>query len=176
MKPKDMVRILGIDPGSRITGYGVVDVTGQQLVHVCNGCIRTSGDDLSARLFEIHTAILALVAEHKPQEVAIEKVFVSRNPGSALKLGQARGAAIVAAAREGAPLFEYSPNEIKQAITGRGHAEKQQIQHMVKILLALTARPPSDAADALAVAICHGNTREAKARLAKAREQAGVAR
>jgi len=175
MSPTQTVRILGIDPGSRITGYGIVDFSGQQLVHVCNGCIRAKGEDLSARLFEIHTGILELVSEHQPQEVAIEKVFVARNPSSALKLGQARGAAIVAAARHRAPLFEYSPNEIKQAITGRGHAEKQQIQHMVKILLGLTSVPATDAADALAVAICHGNIRESRARLAKARESAGMA-
>ncbi len=157
-----------------MTGYGIVDFSGQQLAHVVSGCIRTKGDDLAGRLVEIYSGLLELVDKHRPQEVAIERVFVARNPGSALKLGQARGAAIVAVTRKRAPLFEYSPNEIKQAITGRGHAEKQQIQHMVKILLGLSTSPATDAADALAVAICHGNIRESKARLAKARQSAGI--
>jgi len=169
------LRILGIDPGSRITGFGLVDFDDRQLHYVDCGCIRTRGDDLASRLGQIHDAVRELVSRHRPREVAIEKVFVARNPGSALKLGQARGAAIVAATDSATPLFEYSPNEIKQAITGRGHAEKQQIQHMVKILLGLTRAPASDAADALAVAICHGNVRETKARLAKARHSAGAA-
>ena len=168
------IRILGIDPGSRTTGYGIVDFVGQQLTHVSSGCIRTKGDNLAGRLKQIHAQVLELVAEYQPQEAAIEKVFVARNPSSALKLGQARGAAIVACASSDAPLFEYSPNEIKQAITGRGHAEKQQIQHMIKILLALTQYPATDAADALAVAICHGNVRESRARLEKARRKAGL--
>jgi len=168
------IRLLGIDPGSRITGYGIVDFSGQSLEYVCCGCIRTQGDDLAARLVEIHSAVQVLVTQYQPHEVAIERVFVARNPGSALKLGQARGAAIVAAAGLGAPLFEYSPNEIKQAITGRGHADKQQIQHMVKILLGLTKSPATDAADALAVAICHGHIRESRVRLEKARRSAGM--
>jgi crossover junction endodeoxyribonuclease RuvC len=168
------IRILGIDPGSRITGYGVVDFVGQKLTHISSGCIRTKGDDLAGRLKQIHAQVLEIVAQYQPQEAAIERVFVARNPSSALKLGQARGAAIVACASADAPLFEYSPNEIKQAITGRGHAEKQQIQHMIKILLALTKSPATDAADALAVAICHGNIRESRARIEKARQKAGL--
>jgi len=168
------LRLLGIDPGSRTTGYGIVDFSGQTLVHVCCGCIRTKGDDLPARLVEIHAAVQALMSQYQPAEVAIERVFVARNPGAALKLGQARGAAIVAAADGGTPVFEYSPNEIKQAITGRGHADKQQIQHMIKVLLGLAKAPATDAADALAVAICHGHIRESRARLAKARQSAGM--
>lgn len=162
------VRILGIDPGSRITGFGVVDICGQRLVHVSSGCLRVAGDDLGERLAHIHARITEVVLEHRPQELAVEKVFVHRNVSSALKLGQARGAALAAAVGAGLGFNEYSPNEIKQAITGRGHAEKQQIQSMIKILLGLTSLPPNDAADALAVAICHGHVRETRARLARA--------
>jgi len=162
------VRILGIDPGSRVTGFGVVDVCGQRLVHVSSGCLRIKGDDMGERLARIHAHITEVVAEHRPQELAVEKVFVHRNVSAALKLGQARGAALAAAVGAGLAFNEYSPNEIKQAITGRGHAEKQQIQSMIKILLGLTSLPPSDAADALAVAICHGHVRATRARLARA--------
>jgi crossover junction endodeoxyribonuclease RuvC len=167
------VRILGIDPGSRITGYGVIDVSGQRLVHVDSGCLRVTGDDLGQRLHQIHRGIAEVVARHDPAELAIEKVFVHRNVGSALKLGQARGAAVVAAVAAGLTMNEYSPNEIKQAVTGRGHAQKQQVQHMIKMLLALPELPASDAADALAVAVCHGHVRDSRARLARA---AGAAR
>ena len=162
------VRILGIDPGSRITGFGVVDIHEQRIVHVCSGCLRIKGDDLGQRLYQIHSGVAAIVAEHHPQELAIEKVFVHRNVSAALKLGQARGVAVVAAVSAGMLLSEYSPNEIKQAITGRGHAEKQQVQHMIKLLLGLSVLPQSDAADALAVAVCHGHVRESRARIARA--------
>jgi crossover junction endodeoxyribonuclease RuvC len=162
------LRILGIDPGSRITGFGVVDVAGQRVSHVSSGCLRVDGDDLGQRLHQIHEGIARVVAEHAPVELAIEKVFVHRNVAAALKLGQARGAALVAAVAAGLAVSEYSPNEIKQAITGRGHADKQQVQHMIKVLLGLTRMPASDAADALAVAICHGHVRESRARLARA--------
>ena len=162
------VRILGIDPGSRITGYGIVEIHGQKLVHVDSGCLRVDGDDLGQRLVRIHAGIAKVVKDHQPHEMAIEKVFVHRNVSAALKLGQARGVAVVAAVASGLVLNEYSPNEIKQAITGRGHAQKQQVQVMIKILLGLSTMPQSDAADALAVAICHGHVRDSRARLARA--------
>ena len=164
----ETVRILGIDPGSRITGYGIVDVTGTRVRFVTCGCVTTRGDDLGQRLGQIHAAVRELVREHGPGELAAEKVFVHRNAASAIKLGQARGAAIVAAVGDGLPLFEYSPNEVKQAITGRGHAEKQQMQHMVRMLLSLPRVPAADAADALAVAVCHAHVRETRQRLSRA--------
>ena len=134
------------------------------------GTLKIRGDDLGDRLRQIYDGISTVVREHAPREIAAEKVFVHRNPSSAIKLGQARGAAIVASVSAGLSLSEYSPNEIKQAITGRGHADKQQIQHMVKVLLALTKMPSNDAADALAVAICHAHVRESRMRMARALE------
>jgi len=151
-----------------MTGFGVVDVTSTKVSFVDCGTLKIRGDDLGVRLCQIFQGIAAVVREHSPQEVAAEKVFVHRNPSSAIKLGQARGAAIVACVSAGLILSEYSPNEIKQAITGRGHADKQQIQHMVKVLLTLTQMPGNDAADALAVAICHAHVRESRMRLARA--------
>lgn len=146
----------------------MVDVTGTRVRYVACGCINVRGDDLGERLTQIHREVQTVVQEHAPAELAAEKVFVHRNAASAIKLGQARGAAIVAAVSAGVPLFEYSPNEVKQAITGHGHAEKQQMQHMVKMLLSLTRAPATDAADALAVAVCHGHVRETRMRLARA--------
>jgi len=145
-----------------------VDVTGTSVSYVDCGCLNVRGEELGQRLSQIHDGIRAIALEHAAVEVAAEKVFVHRNPSSAIKLGQARGAALVAAVGAGLTLFEYSPNEVKQAITGRGHADKQQIQLMVKMLLGLVRRPPSDAADALAVAICHGHVRETRMRIARA--------
>ena len=165
MTANRVVRILGIDPGSRITGFGVVDIQVGQVAYVDCGCVRADADDMAIRLHQIHTAIAQVVAQHQPHELAIEKVFVHRNVSSALKLGQARGAALVAVVAAGIAVHEYSPNEIKQAITGRGHADKQQVQHMVRMLLGLRRSPASDAADALAVAICHGHTRETRQRI-----------
>ena len=152
------VRILGIDPGSRITGFGVIDVIGGKNVYVDSGCIKVAGDDLATRLKQIFNDVQEIVQRHQPDVMAIEKVFVQRNVDSALKLGQARGAAICAGGILDMPVFEYSPNQIKQAIVGRGHADKQQVQHMVKILLDLQRLPPSDAADALACGLCHSHT------------------
>lgn len=154
-----MTRILGIDPGSRVTGFGVVDMDRGRAAHVANGCIRTPEGEMAERLRVIFEEVQTIIERYEPMEMAIEKVFVNRNVDSALKLGQARGAAIVAGASRGLPVFEFSATQIKQAIVGRGHADKVQIQHMVKILLNLEGRAQSDAADALAVAICHGHTR-----------------
>jgi crossover junction endodeoxyribonuclease RuvC len=155
-----MTTILGIDPGSRTTGYGVIRLEGRRPVYVECGCLQVAEDELPERLRRIFEGISAVVANHRPDEVAIEKVFMSRNADSALKLGQARGAAIVAAANLGVPVHEYSPNQVKLAIVGRGHAEKGQIQHMVKMLLALSVVPAADAADALAIAMCHAHMQQ----------------
>jgi len=160
-----MNRIIGIDPGSRITGYGVIEVDANRISHVASGCIRTPAGGLPSRLKVIFTGLLEVIDAHSPDEMAVEKVFVNRNPDSALKLGQARGAAVVAGVHRSLEVYEFSANEVKKAIVGRGHADKAQVQHMVKILLSLRALPQADEADALAVALCHGNTREGIARM-----------
>ncbi|MEM9100732.1 MAG: crossover junction endodeoxyribonuclease RuvC [Pseudomonadota bacterium] len=149
--------ILGIDPGSRITGYGVVKRINNRYQFLSCGCIRVEKGDLSHKLHEIFSGLSGILKQYKPDEAAIEKVFMAKNADSALKLGQARGAAITAVAAHGLTVGEYSARQIKQAVVGTGAAEKHQIQHMVKLLLNLNRQPPVDAADALAVAICHGN-------------------
>jgi crossover junction endodeoxyribonuclease RuvC len=154
------MRLLGIDPGSRITGFGVIALVGKQPVYVASGCIRIHDNSIALRLKEIFQGMNAVIEEYQPQAVAIERVFMHRNPDSALKLGQARGAALVAAVTHDLPVYEYSPNEIKQAVVGRGHAAKEQIQHMVRVLLKLPQAPPADAADALAAALCHAHTQQ----------------
>ena len=160
-----MTRIIGIDPGSRITGYGIIEQQGQQISYIASGCIRTSDSTFPERLGTIFTGVEQLLEEFRPEEMAVEQVFVNKNAGSALKLGQARGAAICAGVNRSLPVAEYAPREIKQAIVGRGGAEKDQVQHMVCVLLQLTDRPPSDAADALAVAICHGHVQSTQHRV-----------
>lgn len=149
--------ILGIDPGSRVTGYGVIQLANRQLQYIGSGCIRTSEGQLSQRLLQIFNGICELMEQYQPNEVAIEEVFMHQNPSSALKLGHARGVAMVACASHRVNVSEYSPREIKQAIAGYGAAEKTQVKHMVVQLLQLNAAPQSDAADALAIAICHSN-------------------
>ncbi|RAR60296.1 MULTISPECIES: crossover junction endodeoxyribonuclease RuvC [Halomonadaceae] len=151
--------ILGIDPGSRITGYGVLDVSQPRPVYVASGCIRLKDDDLAQRLAQCYAGISELIAVHRPSEFAIEQVFMSNNAASALKLGQARGAAIVCAANHGLPVSEYGPRQIKQAVTGTGAADKSQVQHMVTAVLGLSATPQADAADALAIALTHAHAR-----------------
>lgn len=158
-------RILGLDPGSRHTGFGIVDCNGASTVYVASGAITTPDGAFPMRLQVIFERVRALVEEYRPAEIAIERVFVKRNPDSALKLGQARGAALCGAFSGAAAVFEYSPREIKMAIVGAGGAEKRQVQHMVKALLQLDARLKADAADALAVALCHAHGRTLRARL-----------
>jgi crossover junction endodeoxyribonuclease RuvC len=152
------VRILGIDPGSRATGYGLIDREGSRLSFVACGVIRTS-EKLSfpQRLKEIHDGLSEVIAGHRPQLVGIEDIFTAVNPRSALKLGHARGVLILAAMQEGLPLQEFSPRVVKQAVAGYGQAPKEQVQQMVRVLLKLSAAPSQDAADALAVAICLAN-------------------
>lgn len=159
-------RILGLDPGSLRTGFGLIDCTGAGERHVVHGCIKPGGGDFLSRLRNIFDAVAALIEEHRPDEIAIERVFVHRNPDSALKLGQARGAAICAAVGFGATAYEYAPRAIKLAVSGYGAAEKSQVAQMVTALLQLERRPGADAADALAVALCHAQTRRLAALLA----------
>jgi len=151
-----LIRIIGIDPGSRITGYGIIEKHGRRLGFVTCGTIRTDGEkDFSRRLLLIFEGLSEVMELHHPEVAAVEDVFVAHNPRSALKLGQARGTAVVAAMRQGLMVHDYSPRMIKQAVAGYGQAEKEQVQHMVRALLDLSGVPSSDAADALAVAICH---------------------
>ncbi|MGB9428781.1 MAG: crossover junction endodeoxyribonuclease RuvC [Gammaproteobacteria bacterium] len=160
-----MIRILGIDPGSLFTGYGVLDNDGQNLKHVASGCIRVTGDDFTERLRKIFHGVTEILNEFGPQELAVERTFVHKNADSALKLGQARAAAICATLDRSLPLHEYTPREVKLALTGKGSAGKEQVQHMVKILLGLQGRLQADSADALAVAICHAHSRSLRMRL-----------
>ena len=160
-----MTRILGIDPGSRITGYGIVDSDGRSTRYVASGCIKCAAGEFADRLETIFVEVSARVADYSPDEVAIESVFVHRNADSALKLGQARAAAICATFGTGMDLFEYAARAVKQSIVGRGGADKQQVQHMVKALLGLKTLPATDEADALAVALCHAHSRPVNQRL-----------
>lgn len=152
------MRILGIDPGSRLTGFGVVHVlsTGK-IQYVTSGVVRVPATDFASRLKAVYDGVAEVIADSRPEVVAIEKVFMARNADSALKLGQARAAAILAAANRELPVSEYSALQIKQALVGRGHAQKDQVKHMVKALLLLSGNPQADAADALACAICHAH-------------------
>lgn len=160
-----MTRILGIDPGSNTTGFGIIDINGNHASHVTHGNIRLKETRLDEILRNIHQSLSAVISDFNPEEVAVEKVFMHRNADSALKLGQARGAAIVACAVQSLPVYEYTANQVKQAIVGKGHAAKQQVQHMIKVLLCLQKTPPVDAADALAIALCHGHSREGLLRM-----------
>ena len=161
-----MVRILGIDPGSQATGYGIIDMDGNHATHIAHGVIRVTGEDLADKLHHIHKSIGKLIEQHHPAEASVERVFMHRNADSALKLGQARGAAITAMAGYNIKVYEYTANQVKQATVGKGHAAKEQVQHMVKVLLCLREVLQSDAADALAIALCHGHSREGLLRMA----------
>ena len=166
-----MIRILGIDPGSRLTGFGVIEFDARKTRYLSSGCIRTGTGPLPERLAAIFAGISELVEQYQPNEVAIEQVFMNRNADSALKLGQARGAAITAAVCRDIAVHEYSATQIKQAIVGRGHADKTQIQYMVTTMLGLPTMPQADAADALACALCHGHTSQTGINVSQARRQ-----
>ncbi|WP_448550204.1 crossover junction endodeoxyribonuclease RuvC [Thalassotalea fusca] len=155
-----MAIILGIDPGSRLTGYGVIEQQGRHFNYLGSGCIKAiaQGDDLATRLQTIFAGVSEIIIQFKPDMFAIEQVFMAKNPDSALKLGQARGAAIVAATNKGLSIAEYSARQIKQSVVGTGAADKAQVQHMVRSILKLPATPQADAADALAVALCHAHS------------------
>ena len=156
-----MALILGIDPGSRKTGFGIINVVGNQCDYVTSGIVRMADQDsLPERLKIIFNSLTEIINQYSPQEMAIEQVFMAKNAASALKLGQARGAAIVAAVAQNIPVFEYEARKVKQSVVGSGAAAKEQVQHMVKTLLRLPGVPQEDAADALAVALCHSNTQQ----------------
>ena len=162
------MRILGIDPGLRVTGFGVVDKNGSRLSYVTSGRIRTPAGDLALRLKVILDGLAEVIAEQHPAQVALEKVFVNVNPSSTLLLGQARGTAICAAVMHGLPVAEYTALQVKQAVVGNGHAQKRQVQDMVRRLLKLSGEPSTDAADALACAICHAHGGQGLGKLATA--------
>lgn len=151
-------RLLGIDPGLRSTGFGLIATQGASLEYLASGCIRNPSGELPERLGVILHDLSEVIARYQPEEVAIEKVFVNVNPQSTLLLGQARGAAICAAVLASLPVHEYTALQVKQAVVGNGHATKEQVQEMVKRLLRLPQAPTADAADALACAICHAHT------------------
>ncbi len=162
-----MTRIIGIDPGSRITGFGIIDWVGNKCTYIDSGCIRLTKESLPERLQQIYQSIIQLIETYTPKEMAIENVFVARNPASALKLGHARGVAIVAGVNNGLPIAEYSAKQVKQSVVGKGAADKNQVQHMVTVLLKLKKKPQADAADALAIAICHAHTQQSLIRMTR---------
>lgn len=158
------MRILGIDPGSRITGYGLIDKVGNRLIHLDNGAIHTdTAGEFPLRLHQIFAGLTDIINRYQPTAVAIEQVFLSNNAQSALKLGQARGAAIVAGVNAGLPVHEYTALQVKQSVVGHGRAAKEQVQQMVKALLNLPEIAQADASDALAIAICHAHSATMKA-------------
>jgi crossover junction endodeoxyribonuclease RuvC len=156
---------LGIDPGSRITGYGVVETTPRGIRYVASGCIRMKTEDFPSRLKQIFDGITEIVRIYQPQQMAIEQVFMHKNADSALKLGQARGAAICATLNQQVPVFEYAARQVKQALVGKGNADKLQVQHMVKILLSIQGEMQIDAGDALAIGLCHCHYQETAKRM-----------
>jgi len=164
-----MAIILGVDPGSRVTGYGVINSVGNKLQYIDCGCIRTESKSFPERLLTIFDELNTLIERHVPQQAAVEEVFMGRNASSALKLGQARGSAMVACLTHQLEVAEYSARQVKQAVVGSGAADKSQVQHMVKALLGISDTLAEDAADALAVAICHANTHASLVRMAGAK-------
>lgn len=168
------LRILGIDPGSRLTGFGVLDCDGDKARYVASGSINSIDGEFPDRLKMIYRAVGEIVTEYHPDVVAVESVFMHKNAGSALKLGHARSAAICATFSEEVRVFEYAPREIKQAVVGSGAATKEQIQHMIRHMLALDGDPSPDAADALAAALCHANQRLLQRALGNAAAIAGL--
>jgi crossover junction endodeoxyribonuclease RuvC len=156
------VRILGLDPGSQVTGFAVIDWAGGEACYVTSGAIRTRGPEFALRLRQIYEGVQRLMLEFLPREVAIERVFMHRNADSALKLGQARGAALCAAFAGDPQMFEYAPREVKLAVVGQGGAEKEQVQLMVRTLLRLEGEIGADAADAIGIALCHAYSRAAR--------------
>ena len=158
-------RILGIDPGSRLTGFGVLDFRGDTPAYVTSGTIKSMDGAFADRLRQIFESVSGIVAEFRPDIVAIESVFMHKNAGSALKLGHARSAALCATFEHNVDVFEYAPREIKRAVVGTGAATKEQVQHMVVSILQLDGTPASDASDALAAALCHGNQQRVHAQL-----------
>ncbi len=162
------MKILGIDPGSKATGYGFIEQRGNRLIHIDNGAIFTrSQDALAARLQRIYQTLCELIETYQPDAVAVEQVFMARNPASALKLGHARGVALLAGINAGLPVAEYSALQVKSAVVGYGKAAKNQVQQMTKTLLNLPEIAQEDAADALAVAICHAHSHHLNGQLGR---------
>lgn len=164
------MRVLGVDPGLRNMGWGVIETDGVRLRHVANGVIRSEGKDLGLRLQSLFDQLEAVLSAHRPSAVAIEQTFVNRDGAATLKLGQARGVALLALTRAGLPVGEYAPNAVKKAVVGVGHADKDQIGHMVRLHLPGAAPQSADAADALAIAICHAHHQQSSGRWEKALE------
>lgn len=156
----DNITILGIDPGSQITGVGVISARGTELQHIFSESVRLPKGDLPLRLQQIYGRIQAVIAQTRPDIMALEKVFLAKNPQSALVLGHARGAAMLAAVNNDIPVMEYSATEIKKTVVGRGRADKAQVQHMMRVLLGLRTTPDVDASDALAAAVCHAHQQQ----------------
>ena len=159
-KAQTSITILGIDPGSQITGVGVIRARGSDLQHIYSESLKLPKGDLTIRLQQIYMRVQQVIEQTQPDVVSIEKVFLAKNPQSALVLGHARGAAILAAANCDLPIIEYSATEIKKTVVGRGRADKTQVQHMMRVLLSLRVAPPEDASDALAAAVCHAHHRQ----------------
>ena len=156
-----VIRILGIDPGLRRTGWGVIDVEGNRLIYVACGSVESSdADDLALRLLTLHQGLARVLADHAPLEAAVEQTFVNKDGASTLKLGQARGVAMLAPAMSGIPVAEYAPNQVKKTVVGAGHADKSQIRVMLGVLLPKADPKSADAADALAIAITHAHHRQ----------------
>ena len=170
----DTRRILGIDPGSRLTGFGVLDFSGVVPTYVTSGTVRSADGGFADRLRTIFDSISSIVAEYRPDIVAVESVFMHKNAGSALKLGHARSAALCATFGHDLEVFEYAPREIKLAVVGTGAATKEQVQHMVVSILQLDGTPAPDAADALAAALCHGHQQRMHAQLGTGKRIAGL--
>ncbi len=158
-----MVRIIGLDPGLRNTGWGIIESEGSRLIYVADGSVHSDADaPLAERLLQIHTQLIRVLNEYAPDEAAIEETFVNKDARATLKLGQARGAVMLAPASLGIAVSEYAPNVIKKSVVGAGHAEKEQVKHMVKLLLPKAIMKSADSVDALAIAICHAHHRTAR--------------
>lgn len=168
------MRVLGIDPGLRNLGWGIIDVAGSRLSHVANGVCQTMGTDLAKRLVSLHDQLSAVIAEHAPDAAAVEQTFVNRDGAGTLKLGQARGIAMLVPAKAGLVIGEYAPNAVKKAVVGVGHADKIQIAHMVRLHLPGVVLVGPDAADALAIAICHAHHLQSSGHLERALRKAGA--
>lgn len=167
------MRVIGIDPGLRACGWGIIDMDGPRLRHVANGTVRPAGADMAARLLDLHVGLTAVIVAHAPGAAAVEQTFVNRDGAGTLKLGQARGIAVLVPAQAGLAVGEYAPNAVKKAVVGTGHAAKQQVEHMVRMQLPGCAPDSADAADALAVALCHAFHLQSAGRLAAAIGAAG---
>ncbi len=173
-KQGSVMRILGIDPGLRHLGWGLIDVHGSRLAHVANGICHSVGDDLAPRLLSLYQQLTTVVLQYAPDLAAVEQTFVNKDGAGTLKLGQARGIAMLVPAQAGIPVGEYAPNAVKKAVVGVGHADKRQIEHMVRLQLPGVVIVGPDAADALAIAICHSHHSQTAGRIAAALKQVGA--